>query len=430
MSIRVEDSLRSNLRILKHFVKRWRIRILLFLAVLGPGFITANVDNDSGGIFTYSLAGARYGYTLLWTLIPVTFVLIVVQEMSARLGAVTGKGLADLIREEFGFRITFFMMAALTLTNLTNVMAEFAGVASSMQVFRVSKFLSVPVAAALVWLLVVKGTYKTVEKVFLFACSFYICYLVSGVFAKPDWLVASEGLVPTVRLDPGYLMMFVGIIGATVAPWMQFYLQSAIVEKGVEVKQYGKSRIEVIVGCIATDVVAFFIIVSCAATLFLAGKTDIADAGDAAVALRPLAGKWASTLFAAGLLNASVFAASILPLATAYSVCEGLGFEAGVNKKFREAPVFYWLYTLLIAFGAGLILIPGMPLVEFSYLSQVANGFLLPFVLIFMLMLGNRADLMGRFTISKGYNVVAIGTVVFLVILTLILVALQLTGKA
>jgi len=414
-----------------NFLRRWKAHIIIFFAVIGPGFITANVDNDSGGIYTYSLAGARYGYELLWTLVPVTFVLIVVQEMSARLGAVTGKGLADLIREEFGFRITFVMMLALTVTNLANVMAEFAGVASSMEIFGVSKYLSVPVAASLVWLLVVKGTYKSVEKVFLFACSFYICYVISGVWAKPDWLLAAKStIIPTVRFELGYLTMFVGIIGATVAPWMQFYLQSAIVEKGVEQKQYAQSKVEVIVGCVAAVVVAFFITVACAATLHAVGRRDIADAADAAVALRPLAGEWATWLFAGGLLNASVFAASILPLATAYTVCEGLGFEAGVNKKFREAPIFYWLYTLLIGLGAGLILIPGMPLVRVSYLSQVANGFLLPFVLVFMLILSNRSDLMGRLTISKGYNFVAIGTVVFLVVLTLVLLALQVMGMA
>jgi len=413
------------------FLKRWKAHILIFFAVIGPGFITANVDNDAGGIYTYSLAGARYGYALLWTLIPVAFVLIVVQEMCARLGAVTGKGLADLIREEFGFRITFWMMLALTVTNLANVMAEFAGVASSMEVFGVSKFLSVPVAAVLVWIVVVKGSYKTVEKVFLFACSFYLSYIISGIWAKPDWkLAAKSTLIPTVQFELGYLTMFVGIIGATVAPWMQFYLQSAIVEKGVGPKQYRQSKVEVIVGCIAAIVVAFFITVACAATLHQAGRTEIVDAADAAMALRPMAGDWAAWLFAGGLLNASVFAASIVPLATAYTVCEGLGFEAGVNKKFREAPVFYWLYTLLIVLGAGVILVPGMPLVQVAYLSQVANGFLLPFILVFMLLLSNRSDLMGHLTISKGYNIVAIATVVFLIVLTLILLALQLAGKA
>ena len=414
-----------------HFLKRWKTRILIFLAVIGPGFITANVVNDAGGIYTYSLAGARYGYSLLWSLIPITFALIVVQDMSARLGAVTGKGLADLIREEFGFRITFFTMLALTLTNMANIMGEFAGVASSMQIFGVSKYLSVPFVAALVWLLVVRGTYKSVEKVFLLACSFYVCYVFSGVLAKPDWLQAAHAtFVPTLTLDPGYVVMIVGITGATVAPWMQFFLQSAIVEKGVEAKQYAQSRVEVIVGCLVALVVAFFIMVSCAATLHITGQTDIVDAGDAALALRPLAGEWAAWLFALGLFNASVFAASILPLATAYSVCEGLGFEAGVNKKFRDAPVFYWLYTSLIVVGAGLILIPGLPLVRIAYLSQVANGFLLPFVLIFMLRLGNRSDLMGRLTNSRGYNLVAGATVAIVALLTLVLLALQLAGRA
>jgi NRAMP (natural resistance-associated macrophage protein)-like metal ion transporter len=413
------------------FLRRWKVRLLIFFAVIGPGFITANVDNDAGGIYTYSLAGARYGYSLLWSLIPITFALIIVQDMSARLGAVTGKGLADLIREEFGFRVTFLLMLVLTLTNLTNVMGEFAGVASSMEIFGVSKYLSVPLVAVFVWLLVVRGTYKSVEKVFLLACSFYVCYIFSGILAKPDWLHAARStVIPTLTLDSGYLVMIVGITGATVAPWMQFFLQSAIVEKGVEPKQYAQSRVEVIVGCVVALVVAFFITVSCAATLYVTGQTDIADAGDAALALRPLAGERATWLFALGLLNASVFAASILPLATAYSVCEGLGFEAGVNKKFRDAPVFYWLYTSLIVVGAGLILIPGLPLVRIAYLSQVANGFLLPFVLIFMLRLGNRSDLMGRLTNSRGYNLVAGSTVVVVVLLTLILLVLQLAGRA
>lgn len=409
-----------------NFLKRWKTHIVIFFAVIGPGFITANVDNDAGGIYTYSLAGARYGYTLLWTLIPITFVLIVAQEMSARLGAVTGKGLADLIREEFGFRITFLLMLVLTVANLANVMAEFAGVASSLAIFGISKYISVPVVAFFVWLLVVRGTYKSVEKVFLFACSFYVCYIISGVLAKPDWGAAAQAVVrPTIHMETGYLVMLIGMIGASVAPWMQFYLQSAIVEKGVGQKQYAESRVEVIVGCLVMVGVTFFIIVSCAATIHTSGRQDIVDAADAAIALRPLAGDYASLLFAFGLFNASVFAATILPLATAYTVCEGLGFEAGVNKKFREAPVFYWLYTLLIVVGGGLILIPGIPLILVSYLSQVANGFLLPFVLVFLLLLVNRVDLMGEFKNSKGYNLIAGTTVVVLVVLTLLLLGLE-----
>jgi Mn2+/Fe2+ NRAMP family transporter len=407
-------------------LRRWKLQILIFFAVIGPGFITANVDNDSGGIYTYSLAGARYGYSLLWTLIPITVVLIIVQEMSARLGAVTGKGLADLIREEFGFRTTFFVMLALTVANLANIMAEFAGVASSMEIFGVPKYLSVSAVAVFVWWLVVRGTYKSVEKVFLAACGFYICYVFSGVLARPDWLHATEATVrPSLQWNAGYMTMLIGVIGTTIAPWMQFYLQSAVVEKGVDQRQYAASRVEVIVGCIFTDVIAFFIIVACAATLYVSGHRDISDAAGAALSLRPLAGKYASALFALGLFNASVFAACILPLATAYSVCEGLGVEAGVNKRFREAPVFYWLYTLLIAVGALLILIPGVPLITVSYLSQVANGILLPFVLIFMLMLINRKDLMGNFTNSREFNAVSITSVVVLIALTLALVYLS-----
>jgi NRAMP (natural resistance-associated macrophage protein)-like metal ion transporter len=408
------------------FLRKWKTQLVIFLAVLGPGFITANVDNDAGGIYTYSLAGARYGYSLLWSLIPITVVLIIVQEMSARLGAVTGKGLADLIREEFGFRTTFFVMLALAAANLTNVMAEFAGVASSMEIFGISRYISVPAVACFVWVLVVRGTYKTVEKVFLTACVFYVCYVISGVLAKPSWGEALHAtLKPTGHIDAAYLTMLIGIIGTTIAPWMQFYLQAAIVEKGVEPKQYMASRFEVIFGCIMTDVVAFFIVIACAATLYMSGQRDITDAAQAALALGPLAGKYASALFAFGLFNASVFAASILPLATAYSVCEGLGVESGVDRKFREAPVFYWLYTLLIVVGGALILIPGMPLIQVSYLSQVANGILLPFVLIFMLMLINRKDLMGEQTNSRWYNAVSILSVAILIALTLALVVLS-----
>src|ERR1700733_3020626 len=314
------------------FWRSWRTRIFLFLAVLGPGFITANVDNDSGGILTYSQAGAQYGYTLLWTMIPITLALIVVQEMCARMGVVTGKGLSDLIREEFGLRITFIMMILLVIVNFGNVIAEFSGIAGSMQLFHISKYLSVPVCAVLVWLLVVKGDYKGVEKVFLVASVFYIAYIITGVLSGPDWHAA---LVQTVKLPPrnvwrnsAYVYMVVGVIGTTITPWMQFYLQSSIVEKGIAVRQYNNSRWDVIVGSIFTDIVAWFIVVACAATLFTHGIRNIVDASDAAGAMKPLAGDYAFILFAAGLFNASLFAASILPLSTAYTVCEGLGFES------------------------------------------------------------------------------------------------------
>jgi NRAMP (natural resistance-associated macrophage protein)-like metal ion transporter len=405
------------------FLKRSKIQILLFFAVIGPGFITANVDNDANGIYTYSLAGAQFGHLLLWTLIPITIALIVVQEICARMGAVTGKGLSDLIREEFGFRITFFMMLGILVVNFGNIVGEFAGIAGSLELFGLSKYITVPVCAVIVWLIVVKGQYKSVEKIFLVASFFYVTYILAGFFAKPAWM---DALVATVKPPPrsafmqeGYLYMAIGVIGTTIAPWMQFYLQSSIVEKGVTARQYKASRLDVIAGCIFTDVVAWFIIVACAATLFVHGYHDISDAKDAAQALRPLAGDYAYILFAMGLFNASLFAASILPLSTAYTVCEGLGFESGVGKKFGEAPVFYWLYTILIAAGAGVILVPNLPLVKISILSQVVNGVAVPPVLVFMLLLVNKKELMGQYVNSRAYNAIAWVTTVVMTVLSL-----------
>jgi NRAMP (natural resistance-associated macrophage protein)-like metal ion transporter len=412
------------------FRKGWRTRLMLVLAVIGPGFITASVDNDAGGIFTYSLAGAQFGYSLLWMMIPITVALVVVQEMAARMGAVTGKGLSDLIREEFGFRITFFLMVALVVLNLTNVVAEFAGVASSLELFGISKYIVVPAAAALVWVLVVRGTYESIEKIFLTASAFYVCYILAGVLAHPDWKAAAFATVTRPEADGirnyGYLYMAIALVGTTIAPWMQFYLQASIVEKGVTPRQYRASRWDVILGCIFTDVVAWFIIVACAATLYANGRHDIGSSGaDAALALRPLAGEYAYLLFAAGLFNASLFAASILPISTSYAVCEGLGFESGLDKKFHEAPVFYWLYTLLIVIGAGVLLIPRVPLVYVSVLSQVANGVVLPFVLIFMLLLTNDRDLMGEYTNSRAFNVIAWITVIVTIVMTIAMVLTQ-----
>jgi len=404
----------------------WRTRLAIFLAVVGPGFITANVDNDAGGIFTYSQAGAQFGYTLLWTMIPITIALIVVQEMASRMGAVTGKGLSDLIREEFGFRITFFLMLTLVVLNWSNVVAEFAGIVSSLELFGWSKYATVPLTSALVWVLVVRGTYSSIEKVFLAASGFYVCYIIAGVLAHPDWKAAAFATVTrpeAARMrNYGYVYMVIGLVGTTIAPWMQFYLQASVVEKGITARQYRASRWDVILGCIFTDVVAWFIIVACAATLYAAGRHNIADGADAAQALRPLAGEYAYLLFAAGLFNASLFAASILPISTAYAVCEGLGFESGLDKRFHEAPVFYWLYTLLIIVGAGVLLLPNVPLVYVSVLSQVANGIVLPFVLVFMLLLTNDRELMGEHVNTRGFNIVAWTTVVVMIVLTLAMV--------
>ena len=406
--------------------KRWRIRILLFLAVLGPGFITANVDNDSGGILTYSQAGAQYGYTLLWMMIPITLALIVTQEMCARMGVVTGKGLSDLIREEFGLRITFVLMVMLVIVNYTNVVTEFIGIAGSLHLFHVSRYISVPLCAILVWLLVVRGNYKTTEKIFLVASVVYISYIFAGVLSQPSWHNAIKATITlpksSVWRDKAYLYMAIGIVGTTIAPWMQFYLQSSIVEKGIRVKDYAASRLDVVVGSFFTDIVAWFIVVACAATLYVHGMGAIQVASDAAEAMRPLAGDYAFVLFAFGLLNASLFAASILPLSTAYTVCEGMGFESGVDKSFKEAPLFYWLYTLLIAGGSITVLIlPNTELVNFAILSQVLNGVLLPVVIILMLLLINRKDLMGDHKNSTAFNIVAWTTSIIVIAMTLVM---------
>ncbi len=409
--------------------RRLWLQIGLLLAVMGPGVITSNVDNDAGGIYTYSLCGARYGYSLLWLLIPVTISLVVVQEMCSRMGAVTGKGLADLIREEFGLRITFLVMMALLATNLGNTVAEFAGLASGLEVYGISRYVSVPLGAVFVWWLVVFGTYRTVEKVFLIACLFYLAYPLSGFLSRPDWSEAARGMVvPRVEPDLAGLSMVVGIVGTTIAPWMQFYLQSAVVEKEIEVSQYGKLRLDVVAGSIMAALVAFFIVVACAATLHRSGVTSITDAAEAARALAPLAGEYAKLLFVFGLVNASLFAASILPLATAYSVCEGLGLEVGVNKRFGEAPEFYWLYTAILVVGAGMILVPGLPLMRIILVSQVLNGVLLPIILFFMAVLVNRTRVMGKFTNGPVGNLIAWTTIVLVVALSAAMVWTGVSG--
>ncbi len=377
------------------------------------------MDNDPGGILTYSQAGAKFGYMLLWTLIPTTIALIVVQEMAARMGAVTGKGLSDLIREEFGLRATFVTMIILSIADFGNIAAEFAGLASGFAVFHISKYIVVPLGAALVWVVIVRGRYKPVERLLIILSLIYFAYPVSAFLAKPDWKLAlHDTLIPQFSSQPGYLVMIVGLVGTTITPWMQFYLQASIVEKGVDKRHYALSRLDVILGCIVTDVIAFFIVVACAATIYKSGHGEINDVGEAALALKPFAGQFATLLFAVGLINASLLSAAILPLATAYNICEGLGFESGVEKRFSEAPIFYWLYTLLIVFGAGFVLIPQIPLLKVLLFSQVANGVLLPFVLFYMLTLINRKRIMQEFTNNFWQNAIAWSTAVVMIALT------------
>ena len=403
--------------------------IFLFLAVIGPGIITATVDNDVGGITTYSLAGAHFGYSLLWSLIPITILLILVQEMSARLGAVTGKGLADLIRENFGLKVTFYLMIALVFVNITNTISEFAGIAAGGEIFGISRYILVPLAGFSVWWLVVKGNYKSVEKIFMFACLFYFSYIISGILAKPDWgLVAKQTIMPSIKFSMPYLVLLVGMIGTTIAPWMQFYLQSSVVEKGIGKKELKFSKWDVILGCIMTDAVALFIIIATAATIFKVGGS-INTAADAALALGPLAGKWATYLFAFGLLNAGIFAASILPLSTAYSVSEGLGWESGVNRKFSEAKEFYILYTAMIVIGAAVMMIPNLNLIFMMYFSQVLNGILLPVILVSMLILINKKEIMGEYKNSRGYNIVMWAISIFVIILVLLMLVLPIVQK-
>jgi NRAMP (natural resistance-associated macrophage protein)-like metal ion transporter len=405
----------------------WR-RLLLLGSIIGPGVITANIDNDAGGIATYSIAGAQFGYALLWTLIPATVALIVVQEMAARMGVVTGKGLAALIRERFGVTATFWLMVGLLLTDAGNTTAEFAGWAASLELFGVTKYVAVPLGALFVWLLVVKGTYRTFERIFLVICVVYLTYAVAAVMAKPDWTdVLRQTALPRFHIDAAYLSMTIGLVGTTIAPWMQFYLQSAIVEKGVLQQHYWASRIDVIAGSFMTDIVALFIMVACGATLFPAG-IRVESAEQAAMALAPLAGRHASVLFAVGLANASLFSACILPLATAYYICEAMGWEAGVDKTWRQAPQFMGLYTAFIVVGALIVMVPGMPLIAIMWITQVINGVMLPFVLVFMLKLVNDDALMKGAMNSRWQNVVAWSTTVIMMALTVGMVASAVRG--
>jgi Mn2+/Fe2+ NRAMP family transporter len=392
---------------------------MIFLSVMGPGIITANIDNDASGITTYSVVGARFGYSLLWTLIPTTAALVVIQEMVGRMGVVTGKGLSDLIRENYGVKTTFFMMLCLLVANFGNTVANFAGWAASMQILGWSKYIMLPIGAITIWMLVTKGSYRFVEMILLYACIIFVGYIISGIMAKPDWhSVLKNTFVPKLQWDSEYIMMSIAIIGTTITPWMQFYLQSSIAEKGIKKEHYKASRLDVVIGCFITDIISFFIIITCATLLFPRG-IRIDEASEAALALKPLAGDYASLIFALCLANASLLGAIIVPLATAYYICEAMGWEAGVNKSFSEAPQFMWIYTLTIALASMLVLIPGAPLVSLMVLSAVINGLLLPFVLVYAILLINDKQLMGEYTNSRIYNYIAWGTVAAVICLTI-----------
>ena len=403
--------------------------LIIFASILGPGIVTGSVDNDAGGITTYSVAGAIYGYKLLWTLIPSFIILAVVQEMNARMGIITGKGLADLIRENFGIKITFFIFLGLVAADIGNTATEFAGVAGSMDIFGVSKYISVPIVAIGVWILVVKGNYKVAERIFLLFSFCLLSYIISALLSKPDWNQIGASLIkPQMHFTKDYLGMVLGIVGTTIAPWMQFYMQSAVIEKGIKKEDYKFVIADVIVGCIATIVVAFFIMVACAATLHINGIA-INEARDAAISLKPFAGVFASQVFAFGLFVASVFSATILPLATAFYVCEAFGFEAGINKKLNEAPQFYALFTFIILVGVIIIFIPNAPLIAITIWSQIINAMLLPVVLISMIFMVNNKKIMGKYTNNMLQNTVGWSTTVILIILTVMLIISPLLNR-
>jgi Mn2+/Fe2+ NRAMP family transporter len=402
----------------------WR-SLLLFLAILGPGIITGSVDNDAGGITTYSVAGAQYGYQLLWTLIPGFIVLFVVMEMNARMGVVTGKGLADLIRENAGVKITFFIFIGLLFTNILNTATEFAGVAGSMQIFGVNKYLSVPLVAVAIWFFAVKGTYKLVERIFLVFSFCLLSYIVSALLGKPDWGEIGVAMVaPKVQFDFAYISIVLGLIGTTICPWMQFYMQSSVIEKGLRVEDYKFTRLDVLFGSLATVVVAFFIVIACASTLYVHG-VEITEAKDAALALEPLAGALAGQIFAFALFVASVFSAVVLPVATAFYVCEAFGYEAGLDKKWKEAPHFYWLYTIIIGIGVIIVLIPNAPLIAITIWTQIINGILLPVILVAMMLLINNKAIMGKHTNNTFQNIVGWGTSALLTGLSLFMFVLS-----
>lgn len=401
-------------------------RLLIVLSIVGPGLIAASADNDAGGISTYSIVGGSYGYSLLWMLVLITFLLGLTQEMGARMGAATGKGLGALIRERFGLRPTAFAMFTMLVANMATTIAEFAGVAAGMELFGVSKYVAVPVAALLVWLLVTRWDFRKVERVFLAVSVIYITYIVSGFMAEPDWPAVAGGLVPTFSLAPGYLLAFVATVGTTITPWGQFFIQAYVVDKGIVMRDFKYSRIDVWAGAFVTNIIAFFIIVACGATIHVAGL-PIRDAADAARALAPLAGRFAFGLFAVGLVNASLLGASILPMTTAYVICEAFGWEAGIDRRVREAPTFYGLFTFSIVFGAAIALIPGLPLLFVMLLAQDVNGILLPVILVYVLLIARDKEIMGPHANPRWLDAVGWVSIVFLAALTVLLVASSLT---
>jgi len=410
---RVPSRLRRNLA---------EYRFYAYLAILGPGIIAANSGNEASGIATYSTAGADYGYTLLWSFIPMTICFVVAQEMCVRMGVVTGQGLADLIREQFGVRWTALVMLALLIANSGIIVAEFVGIAQASELFGISRYISVPLTALVIWWLVVKGTPKRVEQVFLLMSLVFLTYILAGFMAKPDWAkVGKEFFSPTFNLDSGYLFTVVALIGTTITPFMQIYVQSSVVEKGTQKEDLGLARTDAIIGVLFANLIAAFIVIATAATLHVEG-IHLHDAADAARALAPVVGPYAKYLFGVGLFGAAMLAMGVLPLATAYSLSEALGFEKGLSRSFREAPIFLGIFTTLVVIGAFVALIPGIPQIQLLVLTQCINGLLLPVLLIAIVLLANNEEIMGQYKNTLWFNVLAWTITAVVSVLSLLLI--------
>lgn len=396
-------------------------RFALFFAVMGPGIVTAFADNDAGGIATYAAAGAKYGYSLIFTMLVSTVLLAIAQEISARTGAVTGRGLSDLIRENYGVKWAFFAMSVLLIANLGTTASEFSGIATSFEIFGVSKYLSVPIMAFIIWWLVIKTDYGKLEKILLILCLTFFSYVISGVIVHPPWSqVLTESITPTFSGTPAFLLMAIGVIGTTITPWGQFYVQASVVDKGITANDYHYTRWDVLIGTFFTGFIAFFIIVATAATLYVK-HIPIETAKDVALALKPLAGNYATFLFGFGLLGASMLAAFVLPLSTSYAVCEAFGFEHGISRSYKEAPVFFSLYTVIIVLGAAIVLWPNLSLYNIMLTTQVVNGILLPPILIFMVLIASKKSIMGDHANTKFFNIIAWAFTFILILLTILL---------
>lgn len=404
----------------KALSNRWK-KLLFIMTIIGPGLITVNAGNDAGGITTYASVGASYGYKMLWGLLIITFSLAVVQEMNARMAVVTGKGLSDLIREKFGVKLTFFAMTILLIANMGVVFGDFAGIAASLELFNISKYISIPIVSIAIWVLVTKGSYKKVENIFLLFTFVFFTYIISAFLTKPDWgQVMTSMVTPTIELKTDFILTFIGMIGTTITPYMQFYLQSSIVDKKMSISEYKYEKLDVYLGAFWGNAVSFFIIVCTAVTLYKAGIT-ITSAEEAAISLKPLAGEAAFILFGAGLFGASVLATAVIPLSTSYAICEAFGWESGVDHDYKDAPAFFGIYTGIIILGALFILIPGISLIQIILITQQIAGILSPIILTFMIILINDKRIMGKYVNNKTQNIISWATVVFIIALSIIL---------